>query len=382
MLTTSVIFAQKDIRITAKDSIVKSSWIFGVGYNAVDDSGDVFDKLFSFKNEWNLLPYPSRFSIGRYFKAGIGIEAVGSYNKYKEGKIIDGRVNTIESNYLGLDLRITYDLNKIIGETGWFDPYLGIGVGYTEANNMGRGTYNVAVGFRTWFSDKWGLDFNSSGKWAMNIGNGITNHLQHSAGVVYQFGIEKGLSKKGKQKQNLIAAIEKENKRKADSIAQVNRLREEALIAERLAKEKSEAEELAALKKAELDAKNKKRKLIDSKIKELGHVYFGLNSSILTKNSKTILGGLVNIFEETPSLKLKITSHTDSRGASKYNDWLSERRVNKTKEYLVSLGVDPYKLSTESFGETRLLNDCDDKTYCSEDKHKINRRSEFIVESF
>jgi outer membrane protein OmpA-like peptidoglycan-associated protein len=78
-------------------------------------------------------------------------------------------------------------------------------------------------------------------------------------------------------------------------------------------------------------------------------------------------------------LKLKVTSHTDSRGASKYNDWLSERRVKSTKDYLVASGVEESKLITESFGERQLLNECDDDIYCPEEKHKVNRRSEFII---
>ncbi|MFX0558400.1 OmpA family protein [Maribacter sp. CXY002] len=371
-------FAQEELQITSKESIVQSSWIIGLGYNAVDDSGNVFDGLFNVSDEWNMLPYPSRLSIGRYFKNGLGIEVIGSYNKYKVGKKIDGIVNSVESNYLGLDARLTYDLNKIVGETGWFDPYVGIGAGYTDANNIGRGTYNAIVGFRTWFSDTWGLDFNSSGKWSMTKGNGSTNHLQHAAGVVYQFGIEKGLSKRGEEKLALLAAIEKEKQRQNDSIAEVNRLKEEVLLAERLKKEK-EAANLAAMEKAKLDAELSRKKAIEDEINAMGYVYFNFNSSYLTGGSKTTLDKLSELLKKNSSIKLKITSHTDSRGASKYNDWLSQRRVESTRDYLISKGVPDSQLAIEAFGERQLLNECEDGVYCPEDKHKVNRRSEFIV---
>ncbi|AZQ58499.1 OmpA family protein [Maribacter sp. MJ134] len=381
ILTVGVInFAtsQENLQITPKDSIVQSSWIIGLGYNAVDDSGNVFDGLFNVSDEWNLLPYPSRISIGRYFKNGLGIEAIGSYNKYKEGKIIDGLVNTEDRVYLGLDARLTYDLNKIIGQTGWFDPYVGIGLGYTDANDQSRGTYNAVVGFRTWFSDKWGLDFNSTGKWSMGNEANVTNHLQHAAGVVYQFGIEKGLSKRGEEKLELLAAIEKEKQRQQDSINEVNRIKEELLLAERLQKEKERAA-LAAAEKAKQDAENKRRQGLTDRINDLGYVYFDLNSSFLNKTSKNVLDSLVKIFDEIPTLKLKITSHTDSRGSSNYNDWLSQRRVDKTKEYLIASGITPERLVAEAYGERKLLNECDDDTYCPEEKHRINRRSEFII---
>jgi len=379
-LTVSLLNAQEDVQLTSKDSIVTSSWMLGLGYNVVDDSGDAFDKLFSVGSQWNALAYPSRINIGRYFKSGIGIEAIGSYNKYKVGKFIDGANNLEETNYLAVDTRLSYDLNKLIGETAWFDPYLGVGLGYTDANNEPRGTYNAVVGFRTWFSDQWGLDFSSSGKWAMG-NDAATNHLQHAAGVVYRFGIEKGLSKKGAEKLAMIEALEKEKQRVQDSLAAANRAKEAAALAERLAKEREEAK-LAAAEKAKVDAENKRKQGITDEIKALGYVYFELNSSFLDKKSKILLGKLADILNKNPDLELKITSHTDSRGASEYNNWLSERRVDRTKTYLVDLGISSKRLGSEAYGETSLLNECDDSTYCSEEKHQINRRSEFLITKY
>ncbi|UWX56061.1 OmpA family protein [Maribacter litopenaei] len=332
--------AQEDLQITSKDSIIESSWMVGIGFNAVDDSGNVFDGLFNFNDEWNILPYPSRVSLGRYFKSGLGLEAIGTINKYKEGKIIDAQVNQEESNYYALDARVTYDLNKIIGETGWFDPYVGVGAGYTEANNLGRGTYNAIVGFRTWFSDKWGLDFNSSGKWAMSQSDGATNHIQHAVGVVYQFGIEKGLSKRGEEKMELLAAIEKEKQRQADSIAEVNRQREEALLAERLKREK-EAAELAAAEKAAKEKREAELRNIQEQINGLGKVYFMLNSSYLTSKDEELLNSLTEILNNYDSVILEISAHTDARGSATYNQWLSEKRLERTIGYLQDRGIAP-----------------------------------------
>ncbi len=371
--------AQQIPQLTSKDSIVKSSWIFGLGYNMVDDSGDVFDDLFAVNSQWNTLAYPNRVSIGRYFKSGIGVEAIGTYNKYKEGKIIDRVVNTEESDYFGIDARLSYDLNKIIGETAWFDPYVGVGAGYTDANNTPRSTFNAVVGFRTWFSDRWGLDFSSSGKW--RTGDKGTNHIQHAAGVVYQFGIEKGLSKKGAAKLALIEALEGEKKRVNDSIAASEREKEALALAERLAKEK-EAALLATAEKAKLDAEKKRKQDLQDKIDALGHVYFDLNSSYVNRRSQGILDALSVILNDNPELTLKVSSHTDSRGKSTYNKWLSERRVKRTVDYLITKGIADVRLKAEAYGEENLLNECDDNTYCTEDKHQMNRRSEFVITNF
>ncbi|MEM9648568.1 MAG: OmpA family protein [Bacteroidota bacterium] len=365
-------------QLTAKDSIVKSSWMVTVGTNVVDDSGDEFGSLFDIEDSWNAVPFPSRISVGRFFENGLGLEAVATYNKYKEGKIIDSEVNPEDVDYFGLDFRVNYDLNSILGETGFFDPYVGIGAGYTDANNQGRGTYNAFFGFRTWFSDHWGLDFSSTGKWTMNSENS-TNHIQHAVGLAYRFDVKKGLSRKGEEKKAILEEMKQEQQRIQDSIAAQNKAEEEArLLAERLQKEK-EAADLAAAEKARKDAEDARRAKLVSEIENLGNVLFSLNSSYLTKNDKDILDRLVQIMNENPDLAIDIEGHTDSHGSDKYNQWLSERRAKRTVEYVLSKGITKDRISDNGFGETRLANECADGVYCPEKKHAINRRSEFRI---
>ena len=368
---------QEELELTEKDSIVTSSWIVGLGFNAVDDAGSEFSNFFNVSDNWHIVPFPSRASIGRFFDIGLGIELIGAYNKYQEGKFVDGVVNMQESTYYSGDLRFTYDLNKILGETGFFDPYVGLGVGYTEANNQGRGTYNTSIGFRTWFSDTWGLDFNSSGKWTMTPDNS-TNHIQHAAGVVYRFSKEKGLSKKGKEKQRQIQQIAEEQQRIQDSINAAQQAEEEArLLAERLQRE--EAERLAAAENQKQNEEDKRRKSIEDAIYALGYVYFDLNSSYLTQDGKILLDNLIKILEENPSVVISVKSHTDSRGSDNYNQWLSERRVKRTADYIISKGISDARIKVEAFGEQKLANDCVNSVPCSEEKHRENRRSEFEI---
>lgn len=370
----------QELQLTEKDSIVVSSWNFGLGFNAIDDAGSEFSNVFNFSDNWNAVPHPSRLSIGKYFKSGLGLEFIGAYNKYFDGKTVDGVVLTEDIDYMSADVRVSYDLNKILGETGFFDPYVGVGVGYTDANNQGRGTYNASVGFRTWLSDNWGLDFNSSGKWTMDA-TSSTNHIQHAAGVVYRFGIEKGLSPKGEEKLSKLREFEEEFQRQQDSIAEARRAEEEArLLEERLRRE--EQERLAAEQKAKEDAENARRSKIENAINGLGYVYFDLNSSYLTTESKSLLDELIEILNNNPGVVIRVESHTDSRGADKYNQWLSERRVNRTRDYLLSKGVEESRIEAQGFGEDQLTNECEDNIYCPEEKHRENRRSEFKILKF
>jgi len=372
--------APQDLELTPKDSIVISSSMLGLGFNVVDDSGDVFDELFSVDDQWNYVPYPSRISFERSTGKGLGYGAIASYNQYKKGIVIDGVVNDEETTYLSLDSRVSYDLNKLYNETSWFDPYVGIGLGYTQANDQARGTYNAVVGFRTWISERWGLDFNSSGKWAMG-NNGATNHLQHAVGVLYQFDVAKGLSKKGEEKLALIQELQKEKQRVADSLATANRIEEEALLAKRLAEEK-EKSRLAAEEQAKKDTENAGKQKILNEIEALGNAHFALNSSYLAEDAKKVLNDLSVILKTNKTVRLKITSHTDSRGTDKYNRWLSERRVKRTVDYLVALGIAPERLNGLAKGEDQLANHCDDEVVCTEEEHLENRRSEFEVVAF
>jgi outer membrane protein OmpA-like peptidoglycan-associated protein len=371
------LFSQEDLQLTSKDSIVLSSWTVGLGYNFVDDSATPFGKYFlNIKETWHALPYPSSISLGRSFKNGIGLKAIGSYNRYKVGKLVDGKINTSPRNYYALDGMISYDLNKLIGETGWFDPFLHVGAGYTSIGGVKRSTANAGFGFNTWFNDQWGLNFNTMGKWG--IPKGSTKQLQHSAGVVYRFGIEKGLSKKGAEKLALIDSLEKEKQRRQDSIAAVNRAKEEAALAERLAQERERAR-LAAAEQDRLDAHNQRKKDLQAEIDALGNIHFNFNSSSLTKSVKATLDQLAQIMANEPTLTLRINAHTDSRGPDQYNLGLSDRRGETTANYLISKGIDAQRLVVEGHGETELLNECDDHTYCSEAKHRVNRRSSFEV---
>ncbi len=377
-IKTSV--AQVVFPSTSKDSIISNAWMLGFGYNIVDDSGDVFHELFSLNSQWNSVPYPSRISLGRYFKSGLGLEFIATYNKYKTGKIIDGIVNDSDKDYLGFDTRLSYDINKVIGETAWFDPYVGVGSGYTDANSKTRATYNAVIGFRTWFSERWGMDFSSSGKWS--FGSVASNHIQHAAGVVYQFDIEKEISKKGIKRQTVWEQMEQEKQRETDSISSVRQAEEDArAFVDRLAREK-EAAQLAAVEKAKIDTENSRGKKLQEAISSLGHVYFDLNSSYLNKESKAILDQLSKILFDNAKVELTITSFTDSRGTENYNSWLSERRAGRTMGYLIKKGIDPRRLETEGLGENQLTNHCDDGIHCTEDEHRANRRSQFGVSAF
>ncbi|QLG46677.1 OmpA family protein [Costertonia aggregata] len=374
------IVACQEINIAPKDSIVQSSWMFGVGYNIVDDSATPFGWDFiRIKDTWNAVPYPSRLSIGKFWKNGIGVTVIGTYNKYEEGKLVDGQINATERDYFALDFMGSYDLNKIVGHTGWFDPYVHMGAGYSSIGGAARTTLNAGYGFRIWLNEKWGIDLNTIGKWGLGEAEKSTKQLQHAAAIVYQFDINKGLTKRGIKKLELLEAIEKKEKIYQDSLAtELEYLEKAKLLAKRLEHEKEMAR-LAQLQKDKDDIEKTRKSDIENTIKQIGSVYFDLNSSYLNPESKNKLNSLAQLFKNSPKLKIQMTSHTDSRGGGAYNMWLSERRLKRTMDYLASKGVETSKIDGKSFGEQHIMNECKNGVKCPESKHRVNRRVEFII---
>ncbi|MDX6183058.1 hypothetical protein SGQ44_12130, partial [Flavobacterium sp. Fl-77] len=58
---------------------------------------------------------------------------------------------------------------------------------------------------------------------------------------------------------------------------------------------------------------------------------------------------------------------------------LSNKRAKATIEWFVKRGISNQRISGRGYGESQLVNQCSDNVKCSEEEHKINRRSEFIV---
>jgi len=116
-----------------------------------------------------------------------------------------------------------------------------------------------------------------------------------------------------------------------------------------------------------------------AKLLQLSTIYFDFDKYSIRKDSEVEIEKVIAAMEKYPSLKLKVNSHTDSRGPAAYNLWLSQKRAESTVNYMIKNGISIDRLVSEGFGETKLLNECSDGVKCSASKHDVNRRSEFII---
>jgi outer membrane protein OmpA-like peptidoglycan-associated protein len=113
---------------------------------------------------------------------------------------------------------------------------------------------------------------------------------------------------------------------------------------------------------------------------KIGMIYFDFDKDEIRYDAAVELNKIVFLMQEYPNMIIKIESHTDSRGNDAYNEELSDRRAKSTRDYIVSQGIDTNRLeSAIGYGEKQLVNECANGVDCSNQRHDVNRRSEFII---
>ena len=115
---------------------------------------------------------------------------------------------------------------------------------------------------------------------------------------------------------------------------------------------------------------------------DLPPIYFDYDKWNIRADSKKVLDDFALKLEKYKTVYIKISSHTDSRGSDTYNQLLSEKRAESTRNYLALVGyVNARRMTFAGFGESVPLIGCADKV-CTEQEHQINRRSEFEIVKF
>jgi outer membrane protein OmpA-like peptidoglycan-associated protein len=110
----------------------------------------------------------------------------------------------------------------------------------------------------------------------------------------------------------------------------------------------------------------------------LENIYYDYNDDKIRADAQPTLNELADILSRNPQIRIQLASHTDCRGADKYNEALSQRRADSAVKYLQSKGIPAERLTAKGFGESRPSNDCKCAT-CTEDQHQANRRTTFMV---
>ncbi len=96
-------------------------------------------------------------------------------------------------------------------------------------------------------------------------------------------------------------------------------------------------------------------------------------------DSKKVLDALAEKLERYPKIHLKISAHTDSRGVVHYNQILSERCAESTRNYLaLEAFINARLMKFQEYGELIPIIPCSILD-CIDEENQLNKCSEFEI---
>ena len=114
----------------------------------------------------------------------------------------------------------------------------------------------------------------------------------------------------------------------------------------------------------------------DAKFFAAETAHFDYDSSVVKSADKPKVAKVAEHLKANPTHAVEVDGHCDERGTEEYNRALGERRALALREELISLGIDPSRIDTISYGKDRPVEPGHD-----ESAWKKNRRGEFLLET-
>ena len=106
----------------------------------------------------------------------------------------------------------------------------------------------------------------------------------------------------------------------------------------------------------------------------LNNVFFDFDKWDLRPESFIELNRVVKLLKENPAIEIEMSAHTDSYGSDEYNFKLSDNRARSVMEYILSKGIDPSRIISHGYGETKPV-----ATNDTTEDRQLNRRVEFKI---
>lgn len=111
----------------------------------------------------------------------------------------------------------------------------------------------------------------------------------------------------------------------------------------------------------------------------LENIYYDLDKWEIRADAAKELDKLVRVLNDNPTINIELSSHTDSRAGDQYNLILSDKRAKAAVDYIITRGISAARLTWKGYGESKLVNKCNNNITCTEEEHQQNRRTEFKV---
>ena len=384
-------FSFSQDRLTGDPITFTKHWIIKAGVNAVDDSREW--KPFDFLNDESSSAFSNPLALGieyRFANAN-SISLFGSLNKWKANEgLIDGVLLEKDRSYSSVDLSYKFYFDHFFINANWLDIYIegGLGLYFISANDgafaerESKLSQNLGFGSIIWFSKSVGLNLQIVNKFSReDLFTG--NHVQYFAGLTLKL-MKKDFDQDGiKNKHDLcpsVYGLEKFNgcpdsdddgiedgkdscphepgtglngcpDADNDGISDTNdKCPYEAGLQENKG---------CPIPEPILEPIQEPKSIVPSeKVLESLNEYaitilFDYSKSLFKQETFTVLQAITSILKDYPESNFIIEGHTDSLGSDITNNRLSNARANAVKDYLISNGIDPARLTSIGYGEKR-----------------------------
>lgn len=108
--------------------------------------------------------------------------------------------------------------------------------------------------------------------------------------------------------------------------------------------------------------------------KAMSGIQFETGKAVIIKKSYPILDEIAKVFIDNPTYIIEVQGHTDNVGKADVNLYLSEKRAQAVRDYLVKKGVDASRMTAHGYGSTMPIDDNSTKAGRAK-----NRRVEFKI---
>jgi len=125
------------------------------------------------------------------------------------------------------------------------------------------------------------------------------------------------------------------------------------------------------------EIKGKELKLVPIEVGRtvrLNNIFFDTGKSELRPESGPELDRLVTTLNESPKIVIEVRGHTDNTGSNEINAKLSQDRADAVREYFISKGIEPDRVGSKGFGESKPV-----ATNDTDEGRQQNRRVEFMI---
>lgn len=105
-------------------------------------------------------------------------------------------------------------------------------------------------------------------------------------------------------------------------------------------------------------------------------IHFETGKAVILPDSFAILDEVADVLIQNPNIRIRIEGHTDSTGSYDLNMRLSQSRADSVKQYLVSKGIDPFRMEAIGYGPSKPID-----TNKTASGRARNRRVEIYITS-